>query len=107
MLITTLHETTFEYDSPIRGTFTEARLWPVSDNWQTCHQFSLSVDPLRPLAESRDYYGNMVLNFNIMPPHRRVVVTGHSVVETHRNPFAPRPLLAEFETRRAHLDYLG
>lgn len=107
MIITTLHETTFDYDSPIRGTFTEARLWPISDTFQTCREFSFSVDPMRPLTESQDYYGNMVLAFNILPPHRRVIITGHSIVETHRNPFAPRPAPKEFERHKAQLDFLS
>jgi transglutaminase-like putative cysteine protease len=107
MLITTLHETIFDYDRPIRGTFTEARLWPVSDAGQTCRDFSLSVDPMRPMTESVDYHGNMVLTFNILPDHRRVVLTGRSVVETHRNPFAPQEPLSEFETHKAHLEYLN
>jgi transglutaminase-like putative cysteine protease len=107
MIITILHETSFEYKRPIRGTFTEARLWPVSDESQTCREFSLSVDPLRPLTESQDYFGNMVLNFNILPPHRYVVMTGHSIVETHRNPFAPQKPLTPWEMERASYDYLG
>ena len=78
MLITTLHETIFEYDRPIRGTFTQVCLWPVSDASQTCREFSLTVDPMRPMTESADYHGNRVLTFNILPEHRRVVVTGRS-----------------------------
>ncbi len=106
MLVTTLHETTFDYSRAIERTFTEARLWPLSDASQTCREFSLSVDPLRPLLESCDYWGNRTLSFNILPPHRRVVVTGRSVVETHRDPFVPQPL-DDFETKRAQLDFLG
>ena len=106
MFVTTLHETTFDYARPIERTFTEARLWPVSDSGQTCHEFSLSVDPSRPLLENRDYFGNMTMSFNILPPHRRVVVTGRSVVETHRDPFVPQPV-DEFQTRLAQLDFLS
>ena len=106
MLVTTLHETTFDYARAIERTFTEARLWPVSDLHQTCHEFSLSVDPMRPLLENRDYFGNISMSFNILPPHRRVVVTGRSVVETHRDPFAPQPV-NDFETHLARLDFLG
>jgi transglutaminase-like putative cysteine protease len=106
MLITTLHETVFEYDRPIRGTFTEVRLWPVSDAGQTCREFSLSVDPMRPMTESVDYHGNMALMFNILPEHRRVVVSGRSVVETHRKPFTPQEPLTEFEVHKAQVDYL-
>jgi transglutaminase-like putative cysteine protease len=107
MLVTTLHETIFEYPQPIRATFTEARLWPVSDEGQTCREFSLTVDPMRPLTECIDYYGNRVLTFNILREHGRVVLTGHSVVETHRDPFAPREPLSDFEVRKAHCDYLS
>lgn len=104
MLVTTLHETTFSYARAIERTHSEARLWPLSDANQTCHEFSLSVDPMQPLSENRDYWGNVVMSFNILPPHHRVVVTGRSVVDTHRQPFVPQPL-DEFETARAQFDY--
>ena len=104
MFVTTLHETTFEYSRPIERTHSEARIWPFSDANQTCHEFSLCVDPMQPLSETCDYWGNAVMSFNILPPHRRVVVTGRSVVETHRKPFEANPVDG-FETRRAHHDY--
>ncbi|HEX8552814.1 MAG TPA: transglutaminase family protein [Abditibacteriaceae bacterium] len=106
MIITTLHETMWNYEQPIRGTFTEARLCPMSDASQTCREWSVSVDPLRPMSESIDYFGNLVISFNILPPHKCVVVTGHSVVETHRNPFAPTPV-DTFDESRARMDYLS
>lgn len=106
MIVTTLHETTFAYARPIERTFTEARLWPISDAGQSCREFSLTVDPMRPLVENRDYFGNMTMSFNILPPHKLVVVTGRSVVETHRNQFVPQPLNDEFETQRARADFL-
>ena len=106
MLITTLHETIFEYDAPIRATFTEARLCPVSDAAQTCREFTLSVDPMRPLTQCVDYFGNTVFTFNILPEHGRVVVTGRSVVETHREPFAARPVCAWEESTARH-DFLS
>lgn len=107
MLVTTLHETVFDYDRPIRATFTEARLWPVTDEGQTCREFSLSVDPMRPLTESVDYFGNTVLAFNILPSHRRVVVSGHSIVQTHRKPFEPQAPLSPFEMHKARADFLN
>ena len=107
MTITTLHETIWDYESPIRGTFTEARLCPMSDAGQTCHSWSVSVDPLRPMTESVDYFDNVVLSFNILPPHRCVVLTGHSIVETHRNPFASGGELSTYDQSRARMDYLS
>lgn len=107
MLITTLHETIWEYERPIRGTFTEARLCPVSDAGQTCRQWSVTVDPLRQMSESTDYFGNVVLNYNILQPHSCIVLTAHSIVETHRNPFAPQTPPGAFENAKAHMDYLA
>jgi transglutaminase-like putative cysteine protease len=107
MIITTLHETVWEYEKPVTNTFTEARLRPVSDQSQTCRQFSISVDPLRPISAGTDYFGNAMHTFNVLAPHRCVVVTGHSVVETHRDPFSSQTPLPEFELRRARVDYLS
>lgn len=105
MLITTLHETTWEYERPIRGTFTEARLKPMTDAGQTCREWSVTVDPLRDMSESTDYFGNTVLNYNILAPHSCIVLTAHSVVETHRNPFTPVVLPDAYETARAYQDF--
>jgi transglutaminase-like putative cysteine protease len=107
MIITTLHETVWEYATPVTNTFSETRLRPISDSTQTLKQFSLSVDPLRPITAGTDYFGNTIHTFNVLAPHRCVVVTSHSVVETHRDPFAQQEPLSEFDLRRAHVDYLG
>jgi transglutaminase-like putative cysteine protease len=106
MHITVLHETVFEYRRPIHATFTEARLRPVTDAFQTCHEFYLTVDPMRDLTVNQDYYGSTVLFFNVLAPHRRLVLTARSVVETHRDPAVPSPV-SEFEAQKARLDYLG
>jgi transglutaminase-like putative cysteine protease len=106
MNVTVLHETAFEYSRPIQAAFTEARLRPVTDAFQTCHEFSMTVDPLRSMTVNHDYYGNSALFFNVLPPHRRMVLTARSIVETHRNPNA-RSQVSDFEARKAHLDFLS
>lgn len=107
MTITILHETSFEYVKPVSASFTEARLRPASDADQTCHEFSLSVDPLRPITTGVDYFGNVLHTFNILDPHRALVVTGHSVVETHRDPFRKPNSTDAFAVQRAQVDFLG
>lgn len=106
MNVTVLHETAFEYAQPVRAAFTEARLRPVSDAFQTCNEFALTVDPLRNLTVNQDYYGNTVHFFNILPPHGDMVLTARSIVETHRDPLTVSPV-SEFEMRKAYLDFLG
>lgn len=107
MLITTLHETTFYYEKPVHASFSEVRLKPVTEPGQICKSFSLTVDPLRPLTESVDYYGNTVFTYNILEAHNCVVLSGHSVVETNRNPFAYAEPLSNFDLQRARLDFTG
>ena len=107
MLITTLHETTFDYERPVHASFTEARLRPLSDAHQECREFSLSVDPGAPISTGRDYFDNWLHTWNILEPHRCTVVSGHSVVHVHREPFRVQPPLPEWEVRRAQADFLG
>jgi len=105
MLITTLHETTYDYERPVHASFTEARLAPRCDEHQECLEFSLSVDPDAPISSGEDYFGNSVHTWNILAPHRCLVVSGHSVVRTRREPFRAREPLPEWEVRRAQADF--
>jgi transglutaminase-like putative cysteine protease len=107
MLITTLHETAFEYERAVHASFTEVRLCPLSDEHQRCLSFSLSVDPGAPISTGSDYFGNVSHTFNILSPHRCLVVTGYSVVETNREPFKAREPLPQWEVQRAQADFLG
>lgn len=106
MVITTLHETVYQYARDIRATAMEARLWPVSDANQTCREYSLSVDPLCVLSEFADYHGNKTMAFNTLEPHDTLVLSSRSVVETHRDPFQAQPLGDDFLQSKARLDYL-
>ena len=105
MLITTLHETTYEYERPVHASFTEARLSPLSDAHQQSLEFSLSVDPDTLISVGEDYFGNSVHTWNILAPHRILVVSGHSVVRTQREPFRSQEPLPEWEVRRALADF--
>jgi hypothetical protein len=73
MLITTLHETTFEYERPVHASFTEARLRPLSDTHQECREFSLVGRSQRADTPGRDYFDNWLHTWNILapPPHPR------------------------------------
>lgn len=105
MLITTLHETTYEYERPVHASFTEARLSPLCDAHQESLEFSLSVDPGAPISVGEDYFGNSVHTWNILAPHRILVVSGRSVVRTHRDPFRAQEPLPAWQVRRAQADF--
>ncbi len=106
MKITTLHETRYEYENPVHAAFNEVRLHPCSDDHQTCHDFSLSVDPDAPMTTGIDYFGNSLHSFNILKPHRNLVVTARSTVEVDRQPFKMQPPLSDWDVKRARVDFL-
>jgi transglutaminase-like putative cysteine protease len=76
------HRTRYDYGSPVKGSFNEARLQPVSDGGQTCHSFSLQVWPSPEFRLYRDYYGNIVHCFELPEPHSCLQVESKAVVST-------------------------
>ena len=106
MRIITLHETRYEYQNPVHAAFNEVRLHPRDDAHQTCTEFSLCVDPDAPMTTGEDYFGNVLHSFNILEPHRAMVVTARSTVEVHREPFKMQAPLSDWDVKRARVDYM-
>ena len=113
MFLHLLHRTTFAYGGTARDSFNEARLRPVSDDQQTCRNFTLRISPTITPREYRDFYGNTVHYFDITAPHRKLVIEAESDIET--SPDAARPPvpevpfdeLASFPDRDFYLEFLA
>jgi len=100
-----VHVTEFTYDEPVSESYNELRLQPQDDNSQSCISFRLQTLPTSSPASHRDYFGNWVHRFNVLPPHRRLRVDAQSVVMLRDSP-APSDLdlsLVELDRRRAAL----
>lgn len=82
------HRTTYTYDDVVTSSYGRGFLVPRETPRQRCRTHSLTVDP-EPAdsSTSRDGYGNISSYFHVMAPHRRLTVTGTSVVEVD----APAP----------------
>jgi transglutaminase-like putative cysteine protease len=80
------HETIFTYDAPVREAVGEARLRPRDEAGQRVLDFRLALDPPAPVDELRDRFGNSVHCYSVLPPHRRLVVTASSLVDTSDDP---------------------
>lgn len=76
------HRTTYAYASPAYESFNEVRLRPVSDDQQTCLNFTLTIDPPAPVIQFDDYYGNAVHDFGIPYLHERLTIEAVSDVIT-------------------------
>ncbi|MCW5893387.1 MAG: transglutaminase family protein [bacterium] len=108
-----VHVTEFEYDGPVSESYNEVHLQPQDDEWQNCVTFKLRTSPSSQPAAWRDYFGNWVHRFNVMPKHRRLRVEAESIIMVHEPPPVPDAgcLLADLVCEQTllldgHYDYL-
>ncbi len=88
-----IHRTQYNYASPVRDSFNEARLQPFSDAWQTVDYFLLKILPAARLRHHHDFHSNVVHHFEITEPHSSLLVESHLRVTTR-----PPPVLADAAT---------
>jgi transglutaminase-like putative cysteine protease len=84
------HTTGYRYESPVSASYNEARMTPLSTEYQTAIEAHLRVEPSVRVSRYWDYWGSMVHAFDTHTPHDELVVTASSVVETADEP-APMP----------------
>jgi len=82
-----VHQTRYLYASPVKNSFNEARLKPLSNEEQTVETFELKVLPATRLSQYHDFYSNIVHHFEIIEPHSSLLVESKLRVATH--PSAP------------------
>lgn len=78
------HRTTYTYDDEVTDSLGVAHLIPRDLPWQQVRGASYLVE-LAPeptdLSTSTDYHGNHVTYFQVVEPHRELVVTGRGTVD--------------------------
>jgi transglutaminase-like putative cysteine protease len=75
------HVTTYSYAGDVLASYNESRLTPARDH-QLVLDHRVQVSPRVPIMRYVDYWGSEVCSFDVTEPHRRLVVTGRSLVET-------------------------
>ncbi|MEP7055268.1 MAG: transglutaminase family protein [Actinomycetota bacterium] len=76
------HTTGYRYSQPVRASYNEARMTPLSGAGQQTLEARLEVTPqVRPLRYV-DYWGAQVHAFDVHVQHIELVVTATSIVET-------------------------
>ncbi len=91
-----VHKTGFEYEGEVTASYNQARLTPCSSGGQLLLDHAVNVDPRAGVFSSIDYWGTRVHTFDVHLPHRRLEVTGRSLVET-ADAYAP-PISIEWDT---------
>jgi transglutaminase-like putative cysteine protease len=84
-----LHRTHYAYVSPVRESFNEVRLKPLSDPHQTVESFLLKVLPAARLQHYHDFYSNCIHHFEIPEPHSTLQIDSRLVVTTRQIPWLP------------------
>ncbi len=84
------HRTKYFYRTPVRDSYNEVRLRPVTDNKARLEFFLLKVDPPVRLRHFRDNWLNYVHHFELPEPHRHLTIEAQSTVNT-TNPYLDGP----------------
>jgi transglutaminase-like putative cysteine protease len=82
MKLQVYHRTHYRYAAPVRESFNEARLRPVTADGQVCQTFMLKVLPATRLSHHLDFLNNYVHVFDVSEPHAELMVEATSTVIT-------------------------
>jgi transglutaminase-like putative cysteine protease len=82
MKLQVTHRTRYTYASPVRESFNEVRLQPVSNEHQHCDSFLLKVLPAARLSHYTDFHANIIHFFELPTPHVTLFVESSAKVTT-------------------------
>ncbi|MFB0935900.1 MAG: transglutaminase family protein [Propionivibrio sp.] len=102
-----IHETTYDYESPVSISRQHLHLTPRECAWQTCLEHAIDIDPKPGMEESRhDSFGNPVRQFAIESPHGSLRVRAESRIEVRPHlPATPFDASPAWERVRDALAY--
>jgi len=86
-----LHTTRVSYAEPVRTSFNEARMTPLTLPTQTTGDSKVEVGSGVPVWTYCDYWGTFVSVFEIAQPHQDLVIKAQSIVETDQTFRLTRP----------------
>jgi transglutaminase-like putative cysteine protease len=76
------HITRYEYDRPVKESVNEIKIFPFVDNHQETLQHDLVITGSPEILIYTDYWGNRAGTFNLLPPHRELVIESKLLVRT-------------------------
>lgn len=98
------HRTRYVYRAPVRDSYNELRLRPVTDDKSRLEFFLLNVNPPARLRHFRDNWLNYVHYFDVPEPHGDLTIEAQSTINT-TNPYAEgRPEGVKFAALKTDLD---
>ncbi|HVF33092.1 MAG TPA: transglutaminase family protein [Acidimicrobiales bacterium] len=80
------HTTGYHYSGEVVSSYNEARITPLTDIEQLTIDATVDITPAARAYRYWDYWGCLVHAFDVHVPHRQLIVTGRSLVETSEDP---------------------
>lgn len=80
------HSSGYRYAKPVRASYNEARITPLSTLQQTTIHSQVQVEPRASTYRYWDYWGTLVHAFELHDAHEDLTVVGTSTVETAMAP---------------------
>jgi transglutaminase-like putative cysteine protease len=77
-----VHTTQVSYTAPVRASFNEARMTPLTIPAQVTLESRITAGPGVPVWTYRDYWGTFVSVFDITDPHESLTIRAQATVET-------------------------
>lgn len=94
-----------ELSKPVREHHVQLRLLPWADEWQRPGGYILEAEPFAHPVHHRDGFGNPVVCFGLMEPHKSLSIRLQADVQTLLlNPFDYRPVPPRREMEWIHQD---
>ncbi|WP_029288983.1 transglutaminase family protein [Cellulomonas sp. HZM] len=81
-----VHTSTFRYAGRVQASYNEARMTPVSQAGQTVLDTRMTIEPHTWTHDFRDYWGTAVTAFEVLTPHRSMVITAEHLVDVADRP---------------------
>lgn len=98
------HRTRYIYRAPVRDSYNELRLRPVTDDKSRLEFFLLNINPPARLRHFRDNWLNYVHYFDLPEPHSDLSIEAQSTINT-TNPYKDgKPLGVKFAALKTDLD---
>ena len=76
------HITKYEYDRPVKESTNEIKIFPYQCNEQEILQHQLEITDHPDIFQYTDYWGNRIGLFNVLPPHKTLVIESQLIIRT-------------------------
>lgn len=76
------HITKYEYDRPVKESTNEIKIFPYHGIEQEVLQHQLEITKHPEVFQYTDYWGNRIGLFNVLPPHKTLVIESKLIIRT-------------------------